>query len=275
MSLKPLKLPILRVVGLSFGIALLLGSTGAMAAPQSPSDEPPNSPTDTSTPSPVIVQPETGPINPSTIPSTPPTSSGGSSLPAAESQARFSCEFLNGQYTVMYHPQSQPNQSYPWAIPAALGNGWNSARRCDAISQRLESYRPDGLIELRTAVENNYNTICVTTERDPSCRIVLTVPPGQDPVSTRDRVFQNLTIADNGQQTEGVNTLTGGKPTGEVGNLYNLGQTILGGGRNSKVASNSINLRPFLDRADGGTGTQLQGGVQERTNTRLNPNNFR
>ncbi|MBV8883724.1 MAG: COP23 domain-containing protein [Chroococcidiopsidaceae cyanobacterium CP_BM_RX_35] len=166
------------------------------------------------------------------------------------------------------------NPPGPWAIPAALGGGWNSEQRCNAISQRLESYRPDGLLELRTAVENNYNTICVTTERNPSCRIVLTVPPGQDPISTRDHVFQNLTLADSGQRTEGVNTLAGGQPTGEVGDLYNLGRTVLGGGHNS-VTANSINLQPFLDRADGGTGTRLGNGVPEQTNPRLNPNKFR
>jgi hypothetical protein len=136
--------------------------------------------------------------------------------------------------------------------------GWwlNSERRCNEISQRLESYRPDGLQELRTAVANNYNTICVTTQENPSCRIVLTVPPDQDPVSTRDRVFQNLTTADSGQQTEGVNTFVGGQPTNEIGQLFKLG-----GGNNRRVASNSIKLRPFLDQADGGTGTRLQGST--------------
>jgi len=58
-----------------------------------------------------------------------------------------------------------------------MGDGWTSERRCTEISQRLGPYRPDGLIELRTDVENNYNTVCVTTENDPSCRIVFTVPP--------------------------------------------------------------------------------------------------
>jgi hypothetical protein len=218
---------------------------------------------------------------PSTIPSstrstTPTSTYDGSSLPTAESGARFSCQMLNSQYTVVYHPSSQPNQSYPWAIPSTMGGGWNSERRCNAISQRLESYRPDGLQELRTAVENNNNTVCVTTQKNPQeCQIVFTVPPGQDPTTTRDRVFQNLTSADNGQPTEGVNTLAGGQPSGQMGSLYNLGRTLLGGGNNRRVASNSINLRPFLDRADGGTGTRLVGGVPTQANPRLNPDKFR
>jgi len=290
MSLKPFKLPVLRGIGISVGVALLIANSSAIAAPQTSSDTSPDYQGDSSNLPPVVVDTEPVPTRPSTRPYQPtiptsndrpyqptiPTSNDRPYQPTVESQARFSCELLNGQSTVMYHPASQPNQSYPWAIPSTLGGGWNSERRCNEISQRLESYRPDGLLELRTAVENNYNVICVTTQTDPACRIVLTVPPGQDPRSTRDRVFQNLTVADNGQQTEGVNTLVGGQSSGGVGSLYNLGRTILGGRNSSRAASDSIYLRPFLDQADGGTGAQLQGGVQNRsTNYRLNPNNFR
>lgn len=175
----------------------------------------------------------------------------------------------------MYQPESQPNQSFPWAIPATMGNGWTSARRCEEISQRLESYRPDGLVELRTDVENNYNTVCVTTENDPSCRIVFTVPPDQDPTLTRDRVFQNLTVADSGEETTAVSTYrNGGQQGNEVDELLNRGRAIFSGRKNPSGAE-SINLRPFLDRADGGTGTRLQGGVPNKTKSLLNPGSFR
>jgi hypothetical protein len=110
----------------------------------------------------------------------------------------------------MYHPESQPNQGYPWATPGTLGGGWTPELRCNEISRRLELYRPDGLVEMRNAVENNYNTVCVTTQKNPSCRIVLTVPPGQDPELTRNRVFQNLTVADTGERTDAVNTFCRG-----------------------------------------------------------------
>jgi len=186
---------------------------------------------------------------------------------------------VNGQYTVMYFPESQPGQSYAWATPGAMGGGWSSDRRCNEISRRLESYRPDGLVEMQTAVENGYNTICVTTEKAAGCRIVLTVPRGQDPMATRDRVFQNLTVADSGQQTQGVNTYTGSgsRNSGAVGDLINLGNQVLGsGGSRSLASSGNINLRPFLDRADGGTGAMLRGDVPARSNApRLNPGNFR
>jgi hypothetical protein len=136
---------------------------------------------------------------------------------------------------------------------------------------------------MRTAVENNYNTVCVTTEKNPSCRIVLTVPPNQDPLTTRDRVFQNLTIADSGQQTQAANTFVGGDRlsrdrmgTGRNGEdldrLVNLGISLF---ESRQQHSDSINLRPFLDPADGGTGSKLTRGFSTRSSPRLNPANFR
>ncbi|HEY9641372.1 MAG TPA: COP23 domain-containing protein [Coleofasciculaceae cyanobacterium] len=186
-------------------------------------------------------------------------SNSGSTVP---NDVRFSCEVNNGEYTVMYRPQSQPGQSYPWAKPGELGGGWTPERRCAEISRRLEFYRPDGLLEMQTAVENGYNTVCVTTEKIPSCRIVLTVPPGQDPTSTRDRVFSNLTVADSGQQTGAVNTFTGSNSGGllnQIGQAIGIDLSGLSGRHHrSSSSGDGINLRPFLDRADGGTGERLR-----------------
>ena len=198
--------------------------------------------------------------------------------PSADGTTRFSCQTYNGQYTVMYQPQSQSGQFFPWAAPAALGGGWDAQRRCTAIASRLELYRPDGLEELQTAVENNENIVCVTTQANPTCRIVLTVPPGKDPYVIRNSVFQNLTTADSGQQTIAVNTYGDRSSSNE---LYNLGRTLLGSGNNRVSSSRSgINLKPFLDRKDGGTGNNLRGGVAIRRQSqpngaRLNPQNFR
>ncbi|NJK48009.1 hypothetical protein HC931_07355 [Candidatus Gracilibacteria bacterium] len=204
---------------------------------------------------------------------------------SASTKPRFTCELNNGEYTVMYHPESRPGEAYAWAIPRQMGGGWSAQRRCTEISRRLESYRPDGLQEMSTAVENNYNTVCVTTQRDSSCRIVFTVPNGQDPVGTRDRVFQNLTVADSGEQTQGVNTFVSNgrsdRGIGQLGNLGQLGQVLnqsLSGIAMGSQSSNAINLRPFLDPADGGTGTKLQGSPFKKTNpssVRLKPENFR
>ena len=170
------------------------------------------------------------------------------------SDTRFTCDYVNGEYTVMYIPEDE-NSSYPWAIPSALGGGWTPERRCNEITSRLEMYRGDGLLEMSTGVENGYNTVCVTTRIDPSdCRIVLTVPPGQDPQVTRDLVFENLLIADDGGQTQGVYTYGDGDRgqdiIGEIGGVIGVPQ--------SGTSPDKIDLRPFLSPADGGTGTRLK-----------------
>ncbi|MEH2447904.1 MAG: COP23 domain-containing protein [Nostoc sp.] len=254
---------LLRFISLgSLGLSLCLGNSAAMAQYDSTGEGVvvPTVPSG-GTSAPVPIDTSTG------IP------------PSSDGTTRFTCQTYNGQYTVMYQPQSQSGQFFPWAAPAALGGGWDAQRRCTAIASRLELYRPDGLQELQTAVENNENIVCVTTEANPTCRIVLTVPPGKDPYVIRNSVFQNLTTADSGQQTIAVNTY-GDRSSG--GNeLYNLGRTLLGSGNNRVSSSRSgINLKPFLDRKDGGTGNNLRRGVPIRRQSqpngaRLNPQNFR
>ncbi|MEL6225078.1 MAG: COP23 domain-containing protein [Cyanobacteria bacterium J06627_8] len=181
----------------------------------------------------------------------------------SQSNVRFSCQFQNGAYTVMYQPESQPGTAYPWATPQTMGGGWSAERRCSEISRRLEEYRPDGLLELRTSVENGYDIVCATTEQNSLCRIVFTVPEGQDPLVTRDRVFENLAVANSGQSTSAVNTFTGGDGSQLLDTIgqelgINLPSLPNLGGRSQRNRTDSINLRPFLDPADGGTGTQLR-----------------
>jgi hypothetical protein len=193
----------------------------------------------------------------------------------------FSCRSNSGQPTVMYQPESQPNQYYAWAVPSQMGGGWSPERRCAEIALRLEQYRGDGLVEMTTGQENGYNTVCVTTDRNAACRIVFTVPRGQDPVTTRDRVFQNLASADSGQTTQGVYTYTsrgsndlnnlGLGNLGEVGGLLN---GLFGGSKGPTPGAqpaisplSGIDLRPFLDRADGGTGSKLIQATPKRTQT--------
>ncbi len=206
------------------------------------------------------------PNSPGSVPSPPSTTS-------QNTDTRFACELVNGEYTVMYYPESQPDQGNPWAIPSELGGGWTPQKRCDAITSRFESYRQDGLLELTTSVENGYDTICVTTQLDPTdCRIVLTVPPGQDPQLTRDLIFDNLLVADDGGSTQGVYTFgdnqSGSDLIGEIGNVINGGGNSKKGNATRKSPAN-IDLRPFLDPADGGTGQQLKGS----TSTSPRPSN--
>lgn len=203
--------------------------------------------------------------NESPDPSDQPASDDTIALP--DDEVRFSCEMNNGQPTVMYAPVSQPGNLYAWATPEDMGSAWPAERRCTEISRRLEMYRPDGLLELQTGLENGYNTVCVTTEANPSCRIVFTVPQGQDPVLTRDRVFDNLVLADQGQTTQGVTTFSEGDNI-----LDDIGE-VLGFPTSTATPRNrtqGIRLQPFLDAADGGTGTQLN----QRSGRPLNPDNF-
>ncbi len=200
--------------------------------------------------------------------------SGSSELP--DDDVRFECQLFNGQYTVMYLPESQPGQAYPWATPTALGGGWTAETRCFTISDRLEAYRPEGLAELQVGTENGYDIVCATTEQIPGlCKIVFTVPPGQNPVATRDLVFENLTLADGGTDTTIVNTYTGSGGIDVLGQIGEaLGTTIgfpLPTARSSY--SNGINLKPFLDRADGGTGTAIKSSTAP--SRILNPDRFR
>lgn len=215
---------------------------------------------------------------PPTVSSTATTSKGSSTTAAAS--PRFFCQVWNGQYTVMYSPESRASESFPWAVPKDLGNGWVAEKRCNEISRRLEEYRPDGLQELSTSTENGYNIVCATTQSNPTCRIVFTVPPGQDPLTTRNSVFQNLTTADSGTMTQGVNTFVsnGNGNLNLTDNLVNLGLAVLGSSNSawkSSYIDRDINLKPYLSPADGGTGTGLTNGVRLQKGLRLNPNNFR
>lgn len=261
MSSKLLSFKFLQRLSLAAGLAVLLADGSAIAQERNSSQ------TNSSDRSVVVdTEEDTGTSTRRT-----PT---GTSSPITTA-TRFSCQMLNGEYTVVYQPESQPGEFFPWAKPAQMGDGWSPQRRCNEIARRLESYRPDGLLELTTGVENSYNTVCVTTERVPACRIVFTVPNGQDPTITRDRVFENLTVADSGQQTDAINTYRNRNNNG-LGELVNIGRDVLGG-RNSHTKK-SINLRPFLDAKDGGTGGELEGGVKlnsGNSNTRLNPGKFR
>ncbi|MGP0128436.1 MAG: COP23 domain-containing protein [cyanobacterium endosymbiont of Rhopalodia musculus] len=172
---------------------------------------------------------------------------------------RFICQLERGRYTVMYYPQNQDRRLYPWAIPSELGSGWTAQRRCNEISRRLEMYRPDGLLELKTGRENNYDTICVTTQQNRSCRIILTIPPGKNPEITRNEIFQTLIAAEEGQYTQGVNAFTDGNTSGLI--INQLGRIFHGNlprQNNPSPSNNAIDLRPFLDPSDGGTGFQLR-----------------
>lgn len=188
------------------------------------------------------------------------------SVPSGGNQTRFVCELVSNQSTVTYRPVDRPGDRYAWAVPGTMGSNWNATKRCAEIARRLEEYRRDGLKELRTDVKNQYNTVCVTTEKNDECRLVFTIPQGQDAIATRDSVFRNLTMADSGQATTGVNTFAEGN-----NNLGNMLGNVLPGINTGGIGTpnpapgiknkDSIDLRPFLSIKDGGTATRLRAPV--------------
>jgi hypothetical protein len=91
---------------------------------------------------------------------------------------------------------------------------------------------------------------------------VFTVPPGQDPQVTRDLVFENLLVADDGQATQGVYTYG---EDGNSGNIINDIGNVLGVGGKPKNSPDKIDLRPFLHPTDGGTGARLQNNATPKT----------
>ncbi|AFZ13438.1 hypothetical protein Cri9333_2575 [Crinalium epipsammum PCC 9333] len=204
-----------------------------------------------------------------TVPTSGGTTNTGTGSVTTTNDTRFTCQLNSGVPTVMYIPEDQ-TQPYAWATPKALGGGWTALKRCDAISQRLEEYRPYGLVDLRTSVQNGYNTICALTERDSACRIVFTVPPGQDAETTLASVFQNLASADSGQITNAVNTYTNRNGLDLLNGL--LGRGTSGQVRNTaKTRVSNIYLKPFLSVKDGGT---LRSTTKKPANTQTKPRIF-
>lgn len=230
-----------KLVGLSVSLGILLSSSMAFAQTQVPTEEDNNN--------------------------TGGNTGGDTTLPIAD-VTRFSCQQSpEGQPTVMYQPDSQPDQLYAWATPRQMGGGWTPQRRCEEIARRLELYRADGLRELRTGRENGMDTVCATTDDNPACRIVFTVPPGQDAFVTRNEVFQNLLTADSGQSTLPVYTFTS-----RGSGLLNLTPSLSRKKPSASTIRNNkapINVKRFLSPKDGGT-------LRPRsTTTKPTPNNPR
>jgi hypothetical protein len=78
----------------------------------------------------------------------------------------------------------------------------------------------------------------------------------------RDRVFGNLTVADSGRQTTAVTTFSGDDDNliNDIGVAIGVDLSSIGRATNRRSRANSgnIDLRPFLDEADGGTGARLR-----------------
>jgi hypothetical protein len=102
-----------RGIGLSLGVAVLLVGGSAGAATDSTDSE--------------VLVAQYAPIRsnvrvpPSDSPQSADDPYGGNGGTQTAEGARFTCEYISGQYTVMYHPQSQEGLVYPWATPTPWG----------------------------------------------------------------------------------------------------------------------------------------------------------
>ncbi|WRH65164.1 MAG: hypothetical protein RSE13_14600 [Planktothrix sp. GU0601_MAG3] len=124
MSNLLLRTSLVGLVGLSITLSLLASTTRVNAQPRWPSlpslTDLLQLPRNTTPPQPPQTVPDSS-TNPTQSPAPQPTDQG-PLTPQVEVEtgeteiARFRCEVIGGQYTVMYYPVSQPNQGYAWAV---------------------------------------------------------------------------------------------------------------------------------------------------------------
>jgi hypothetical protein len=99
---------------------------------------------------------------------------------------RFSCqrreypEENSTLYTVMYRSEKG---TQPWMrMVNTFGNNWGTPQRCEAIAQRLEDFRKDGLLELTYRDDPNtpnQAVICaITKSSGKNCELLVTLTPG-------------------------------------------------------------------------------------------------
>ncbi len=109
-------------------------------------------------------------------------------IPGFSAKERFSCasqlDTENGGevWTIMYRNDKTKK---PWLkMVNNFSDGWNTQKRCDAIAERLEGFRQDGLIgfSYRSVPQTpNQSVICAITKLDRnSCNLLVTLKPGVD-----------------------------------------------------------------------------------------------
>jgi hypothetical protein len=105
--------------------------------------------------------------------------------------SRFFCQQQtyseDGQVWTIFHNNGNDNP-LPWMrMVNEFGGEWNGAKRCDAIADRLELFRKDGLIELNYRSDPNTPkqfVICAKTKKSGgNCPLLVTLKPNEDPYS--------------------------------------------------------------------------------------------
>jgi Circadian oscillating protein COP23 len=157
--------------------------------------------------------------------------------PIIPKNARFSCQLIpdtqrgGDVWTVMYrHDKGQQ----PWLkIKTTFGGGYTPVKRCEEISQRLEIYRKDGLINLDYRNEPKtpkQYVICAKTKQS-NCSLLVTLKPGSQ--TEAHKAVQDMT----------ENLLNGGS------GVYQNSDGKLATSKFSQ-ASPEIDLTPFLAEED-------------------------
>ncbi|WP_377480325.1 MAG: COP23 domain-containing protein [Microcoleus anatoxicus] len=123
----------------------------------------------------------------------------------------------------------------PWLkiITSLDADKWQPAKRCQAIADRMEDYRKDGLTALDYRRDDNTPgqwVICARTKKTDNCSLLLTLRPDkQDPYKALDEVLGNLKPGTDGYPENS-----------DGGRLPSI----------SPSEAVSINLQPYLAKED-------------------------
>jgi hypothetical protein len=114
-------------------------------------------------------------------------------------QSQFSCQMQpyqnEGQiWTVV---RNDGKTTLPWMrMINEFGGGWNTAKRCETIADRLELFRKDRLIALDYRSDQqtpNQYVICAKTKKSQdNCPLLVTLKPKQDPYKAFSSTFAAL-----------------------------------------------------------------------------------
>jgi Circadian oscillating protein COP23 len=78
-----------------------------------------------------------------------------------------------------------------WSSGYFTDSGWTPAKRCEAVSNRLETYRVNQQLRYVTlGVVNNQRVICVAATQGAPCGgIIYTLKPEQDAIAALNNLF--------------------------------------------------------------------------------------
>lgn len=105
----------------------------------------------------------------------------------AQGRQGFYCDLSTGRPATMYrNSQGQIERWINWDSNFFKGSGYDPVKRCQEVSNRLESYRLSKQLKYVTVgMMNNQRVICTASEKNGRCNeLIYTLKPGQDAVKT-------------------------------------------------------------------------------------------